>query len=190
MRIGVNAGSLERDLLERYGEPCPEAMASSSSRSRARRRTCFSRSPPISSLPRPATTRCISGITEAGGLRSGTNQIIDRARHAAVVRDRRHDADFALRRPGRGGQGRVRDPEIAEFAAPQGHRDLVLVLRAPAVRGDQDRRAARGASRPHHDADDRFGDRLRRQRSRARRARPTSSSPAAATAPIRFTSTA
>src|SRR5499427_10249227 len=23
MRIGVNAGSLERDLLERYGEPCP-----------------------------------------------------------------------------------------------------------------------------------------------------------------------
>src|SRR6202167_6218174 len=26
MRIGVNAGSLERDLLERYGEPCPEAM--------------------------------------------------------------------------------------------------------------------------------------------------------------------
>src|ERR1700735_5548593 len=26
MRIGVNAGSLERDLLEKYGEPCPEAM--------------------------------------------------------------------------------------------------------------------------------------------------------------------
>ena len=29
MRIGVNAGSLERDLLERYGEPCPEAMVES-----------------------------------------------------------------------------------------------------------------------------------------------------------------
>lgn len=29
MRIGVNAGSLERDLLERYGEPCPEAMIES-----------------------------------------------------------------------------------------------------------------------------------------------------------------
>src|ERR1700728_3102992 len=28
-RIGVNAGSLERDLLERYGEPCPEAMVES-----------------------------------------------------------------------------------------------------------------------------------------------------------------
>src|ERR1700743_2653287 len=26
MRIGVNAGSLERDLLEKYGEPCPDAV--------------------------------------------------------------------------------------------------------------------------------------------------------------------
>ena len=29
MRIGVNAGSLERDLLDKYGEPCPEAMVES-----------------------------------------------------------------------------------------------------------------------------------------------------------------
>ena len=29
IRIGVNAGSLERDLLERYAEPCPEAMVES-----------------------------------------------------------------------------------------------------------------------------------------------------------------
>ena len=29
MRIGVNGGSLERDLLERYHEPCPEALAES-----------------------------------------------------------------------------------------------------------------------------------------------------------------
>ena len=29
MRIGVNAGSLERELLERYGEPCPDAMVES-----------------------------------------------------------------------------------------------------------------------------------------------------------------
>ena len=29
MRIGVNAGSLEPDLLEKYGEPCPEAMVES-----------------------------------------------------------------------------------------------------------------------------------------------------------------
>ena len=29
MRIGVNAGSLERDILEKYGEPCPDAMVES-----------------------------------------------------------------------------------------------------------------------------------------------------------------
>ena len=29
MRIGVNAGSLERALLDRYGEPCPEALVES-----------------------------------------------------------------------------------------------------------------------------------------------------------------
>jgi (E)-4-hydroxy-3-methylbut-2-enyl-diphosphate synthase len=29
MRVGVNAGSLEKELLERYGEPCPEAMVES-----------------------------------------------------------------------------------------------------------------------------------------------------------------
>ncbi len=32
IRIGVNAGSLERDLLEQYGEPCPEAMVESALR--------------------------------------------------------------------------------------------------------------------------------------------------------------
>jgi (E)-4-hydroxy-3-methylbut-2-enyl-diphosphate synthase len=29
MRIGVNAGSLEKHMLEKYGEPCPEAMIES-----------------------------------------------------------------------------------------------------------------------------------------------------------------
>ena len=29
MRIGVNAGSLEEELLRKYGEPCPEAMVES-----------------------------------------------------------------------------------------------------------------------------------------------------------------
>ena len=32
MRIGVNAGSLENELLEKYGEPCPEAMVESALR--------------------------------------------------------------------------------------------------------------------------------------------------------------
>ncbi|MBF0621721.1 MAG: flavodoxin-dependent (E)-4-hydroxy-3-methylbut-2-enyl-diphosphate synthase [Magnetococcales bacterium] len=32
IRIGVNAGSLEREFLEKYGEPCPEAMVASALR--------------------------------------------------------------------------------------------------------------------------------------------------------------
>jgi len=32
MRIGVNSGSLEKDLIEKYGYPCPEAMVESSLR--------------------------------------------------------------------------------------------------------------------------------------------------------------
>lgn len=32
IRIGVNGGSLERDLLEKYGEPCPQAMVESAQR--------------------------------------------------------------------------------------------------------------------------------------------------------------
>ena len=32
IRIGVNAGSLEKDLLEQFGEPCPEAMVESALR--------------------------------------------------------------------------------------------------------------------------------------------------------------
>ena len=29
IRIGVNAGSLEKDILEKYKEPCPEALVES-----------------------------------------------------------------------------------------------------------------------------------------------------------------
>ena len=81
-------------------------------------------------------------------------QIVDRARHAAVVRHRRHDPGLAVGRSGRGGQGRLRHAEIAGPAPARGHGHLLPVLRAPAIRGDQDGRAARGAARPHHDAAD------------------------------------
>lgn len=33
MRVGVNSGSLEKDLIEKYGFPCPEAMVESALRS-------------------------------------------------------------------------------------------------------------------------------------------------------------
>ncbi|GER01045.1 hypothetical protein JCM17845_16680 [Iodidimonas gelatinilytica] len=73
IRIGVNAGSLEKDLLEKYGEPCPDAWWKalstisgfwkttifSTPRFRARHRTCFWPLPPIRDWQRPAIIRCI-----------------------------------------------------------------------------------------------------------------------------------
>ena len=32
LRIGVNAGSLEKDILEKYKEPCPDALVESAIR--------------------------------------------------------------------------------------------------------------------------------------------------------------
>jgi (E)-4-hydroxy-3-methylbut-2-enyl-diphosphate synthase len=66
IRIGVNAGSWSAHLLEKYGEPCPEAMVESgldhikllqdndftNSRSAARPRTCSLPPPPIRGWPR------------------------------------------------------------------------------------------------------------------------------------------
>ncbi len=44
MRIGVNAGSLERHLLEKYGEPSPDAMVESALEHAASSRTTISTS--------------------------------------------------------------------------------------------------------------------------------------------------
>jgi (E)-4-hydroxy-3-methylbut-2-enyl-diphosphate synthase len=86
MRIGVNAGSLEKDLLEKYGEPCPEAMVESAlDHARileAHDFTEFKISVKASDVflaiaaYRQLAAACDYplhlGITEAGGLRSGT----------------------------------------------------------------------------------------------------------------------
>ena len=166
MRIGVNAGSLERDLLERYGEPCPEAMVESALnhariledndffefKISCKASDVFLAVAAYQQLAEACDYPLHLGITEAGALRSGTVKSSIGLGMLLVVRDRRHDPGLAVGRPGRGGQGRLRDAEIARPAAPRGHGDLVPVLRAPAIRGHQDGRAARGAPRAHHDA--------------------------------------
>ena len=166
MRIGVNAGSLERDLLEKYGEPCPEAMVESALnhariledndffefKISCKASDVFLAVAAYQELAEACDYPLHLGITEAGALRMRHGQIVDRARHAAVGGDRRHDPRVAVGRPGRGGQGRLRHAEVAGPAPARRHRDLLPVLRAPAIRGHQDRRAARRAARAHHDA--------------------------------------
>ena len=86
MRIGVNAGSLERDLLEKYGEPCPEAMVESALNHARILEDCDFRDFKISvkasdvflavaayqALAEACDYPLHIGITEAGGLTSGT----------------------------------------------------------------------------------------------------------------------
>lgn len=86
IRIGVNAGSLERDLLEKYGEPCPEAMLESARRHiriledndffnfklSCKASDVFLASAAYMGLAEMCDYPLHLGITEAGGLRSGT----------------------------------------------------------------------------------------------------------------------
>src|SRR4029079_5015988 len=86
MRIGVNAGSLERDLLEKYGEPCPEAMIESALTHAkiledndffefnisCKASDVFLAVAAYQGLAEACDYPLHLGITEAGGLRSGT----------------------------------------------------------------------------------------------------------------------
>ena len=86
IRIGVNAGSLERELLERYGEPCPEAMVESALnharllededffdfKISVKASDVFLSVAAYQQLSEACDYPLHIGITEAGGLRSGT----------------------------------------------------------------------------------------------------------------------
>jgi (E)-4-hydroxy-3-methylbut-2-enyl-diphosphate synthase len=86
MRIGVNAGSLERELLERYGEPCPEAMVESALnhakiledndftefKISVKASDVFLAVAAYQGLAEACDYPLHLGITEAGGLMSGT----------------------------------------------------------------------------------------------------------------------
>src|SRR5262249_35887328 len=86
MRIGVNAGSLERDLLEKYGEPWPEAMVESALnhariledndffefKISVKASDVFLAVAAYQGLAEACDYPLHLGITEAGGLRSGT----------------------------------------------------------------------------------------------------------------------
>ena len=86
MRIGVNAGSLERDLLEKYGEPCPQAMVESALnharilqdhdfhefKISVKASDPFMTVAAYHSLAEAIDCPLHLGVTEAGALRSGT----------------------------------------------------------------------------------------------------------------------
>ena len=86
MRIGVNAGSLEKHLLDKYGEPCPEAMVESALyhvglleehgfrdyKISVKASDVFMSVAAYQQLADAVDCPLHIGITEAGGLMSGT----------------------------------------------------------------------------------------------------------------------
>lgn len=86
IRIGVNAGSLEKDLLEKYGEPCPAAMIESAldhiriledhdffqTKISVKASDVFLAVAAYQGLADACDYPIHLGITEAGGLRAGT----------------------------------------------------------------------------------------------------------------------
>ena len=86
IRIGVNAGSLERHLLEKYGEPCPDAMVESGLdhirilqdndfhefKISVKASDVFMAAAAYQQLADATDAPIHLGITEAGGLVSGT----------------------------------------------------------------------------------------------------------------------
>ncbi|MDQ7070393.1 MAG: flavodoxin-dependent (E)-4-hydroxy-3-methylbut-2-enyl-diphosphate synthase [Rhodobacterales bacterium] len=86
IRIGVNAGSLEKNLLEKYGEPCPDAMVESGLnhirilqdhdfheyKISVKASDVFMSAAAYQKLAEATDAPIHLGITEAGGLVSGT----------------------------------------------------------------------------------------------------------------------
>ncbi len=86
MRIGVNAGSLEKHLLEKYAEPCPEAMIESgldhikiledndfhNFKISCKASDVFLAAAAYQGLAEATDAPIHLGITEAGGLMTGT----------------------------------------------------------------------------------------------------------------------
>ncbi|TKW66118.1 MAG: flavodoxin-dependent (E)-4-hydroxy-3-methylbut-2-enyl-diphosphate synthase [Paracoccus denitrificans] len=86
IRIGVNAGSLEKHLLEKYGEPCPDAMVESGMdhikllqdhdfhefKISVKASDVFLAAAAYQQLAEATDAPIHLGITEAGGLRGGT----------------------------------------------------------------------------------------------------------------------
>lgn len=86
IRIGVNAGSLEKHLLDKYGEPCPDAMVESGMehikilqdhdfhefKISVKASDVFMAAAAYQALAETTDAPIHLGITEAGGLQSGT----------------------------------------------------------------------------------------------------------------------
>ena len=144
LRIGVNAGSLDPRLLQKYGKATPEALAESAALGGvAVRGARLPRLQDLGQAQRPGdhgaglpaarrdgrlapAPRC-----DRGGARvPGHDQERHGVRHPARRGHRRHDPRLAVGAARRRGQGRPPDPAVAEPARAQARDRLVPLVRS------------------------------------------------------------
>ena len=154
LRIGVNAGSLDKRLLEKYGKATPEALVESAVWEASLFeehdfhdfKISVKHNDPVvmvrayELLAERGDWPLHLGVTEAGPAFQGT--IKSAIAFGALLSQghRRHDPRLAVRAAGRGGQGRHPDPAVAQPAPAQARDRLLPVLRPGPGRRLQARR--------------------------------------------------
>ena len=166
IRIGVNAGSLEKDLLEKYGEPCPEALVESALdhiriledhgfreyKVAVKASDVFLAVAAYQQLADQVDCPLHLGITEAGGLIGGTVKSaigIGSLLWAGIGDTIRVSLSAEPEEEVRVGYEILKS---ARHPQPRRARRLLPELRASGLRRDPHRRGARRAAAAHQDA--------------------------------------
>ena len=163
IRIGVNAGSLDKRILEKYGKATARgarrvgrlggrassrSTTSTTSRSRSSTTTRSSWSRAYELLAERGDWPLHLGVTEAGPAFQGTIKSATAFGALLSAGHRRHHPRLAVGPAGRGGQGRHPDPAVAQPAPAQARDRLVPVVRPrPGRRLHARRRRSPPASR-------------------------------------------
>ena len=178
MRIGVNAGSLEKHLLEKYGEPNPEALVESALyhadilqqhdfhdfKISVKASDVFLAVAAYQQLAEVCDHPLHIGITEAGGRRMGTVKSAVGLGSLLWAGIGDTLAGVAVRRAGGGGPGRLGPAEGAGHPPSRREGDFVPVLRAAGLQRDRDGADAGGPAGAYRDADHAVDHRLRGER--------------------------
>ena len=163
IRIGVNAGSLDPRLLEKYGKATPEALVESAvwEASLFEEHDFHDFKISVKHNDPVVMVRALRAAVRGGRLAiaprrhrgragvPGHDQVVGRLRSPAGQGDRRHHPGLVVRAARRGGQGRAADPAVAEPPrAPPRDRVVPLVRPGPGRRL-QARRGGHRRSRGH-----------------------------------------
>ena len=180
IRIGVNAGSLDKRLLEKYGKATPEALVESAvweaglfeEHDFHDFKISVKHNDPVvmvrayELLAEAGDWPLHLGVTEAGPAFQGTIKSAVAFGHLLSKGIGDTIRVSPLRAAGRGGQGRHPDPGVAEPQAPPARDRVLPELRPGAGRRLQARRRGHRRPRGHGGAAARRRHGMRRQRSR------------------------